>query len=209
MTGTDRVGSVVRDLYTSYPRPILWLIPGGTVRSAGSAAAVEVEPFSLSKTPVTNEQFEAFDPGFERSAEAPGDRDPAIGLSWEDVAEYCAWWAEVTRKPIRLPTEVEWEHACRGGDDRPVPWDDPAGADEHLWDRESSGGRLGPLEAKRANGFGLYGMLGGVWEWTAGGTLRGGSWRTPRAEISAGARREAPRDVPVADAGLRIAKSLR
>jgi len=199
----------VRDLYTSYPRPILWLVPGGIVQPADAVTPVEVAPFYLSKTPVTNEQFEAFDPGFERSPEAPGGRDPAIGLSWEDSAEYCAWWAEVTRKPIRLPTEAEWEHACRGGEERAVPWGDPPAADEHLWDGESSGGRLGPLEAKRANGFGLYGMLGGVWEWTAEGVLRGGSWRTPRAEIAAGARREAPPGEPVADAGFRIAKSLR
>ncbi|HEX2254729.1 MAG TPA: SUMF1/EgtB/PvdO family nonheme iron enzyme [Thermoanaerobaculia bacterium] len=231
----------MREHYTDYPRPILWLIPGGTSTVGGDGPgempprAVEVAPFYLSKLPVSNEQFEAFDPGFERSPESSGDDDPATGVSWHDAAEYCAWYAEVSRKPMRLPSEEEWEHACRGGGAGRWPWgDDDAEGDDFLWDAETSGGRLPPLEAKKANGFGLFGMLGGVWEWTgsllapagagpgagpggrepaAGGeaprVLRGGCFRTPRAEISCARRRGEPPGARFADAGFRLARSFR
>jgi len=217
-----------RDYYTDYPRTILWLVPGGG----------GIEPFYLGKLPLTNEQFEAFDPGFERSPASPGDRDPATGVSWHDADEYCRWYAEVSRKPMRLPSEAEWEHACRGGavsrgrapaagspGAAAARWfwgDDPAAGDDHAWDAETSGGRLHALDAKKANGFGLFGMLGGVWEWTGslyepGGdpdagahrVLRGGSFLTPRAEATCCRRRGEPADARFADAGFRVARSLR
>ena len=138
---------------------------------ARPAFTAAVEPFYLSKFPIGNQQYEAFDPEFERSPVSPGDRDPATGVSHQDAVAYCAWYAEVSRKPMRLPTEVEWEHACRGGATGRWFWgDDAAPGDEHAWDAESmaaAGDRhLPPLDAKCANGFGLFAMLGGVWEWT-------------------------------------------
>ena len=192
------------DYYTAYPRPILWLVPEGELTA----------PFYLSKLPVTNEQFEAFDPGFERSPLAPEDGDPALGVSWRDAAEYCAWYAEVSRKPIRLPAEEEWEHACRAGaHGRWFFGDDPAEAEEFVWHAGNSGSEVPPLDGKRTNGFGLHAMLGGAWEWTASPgpdrILRGGSFRTPLDEISCSLRRAEGPDVPVPDAGFRIARSFR
>ncbi len=210
------------EYYTDHPRTILWLVPGeGNGEGEG-----DVEPFYLGKLPVTNQQFEAFDPGFERHPASPGDRDPATGVSWHDADEYCRWYAEVSRKPMRLPTECEWEHACRGGAAGTWSWgDDPAAGDEHAWDAESSGGRMRPLDAKKANGFGLFAMLGGVWEWTGtlfrpvGGpapgeeppryVLRGGSFLTPRAEATCARRRAEPAGARFPDAGFRVARSLR
>lgn len=208
-----------RDYYTDYPRTILWLVPGGA----------DVEPFYLGKLPVTNEQYEAFDPGFERQPASPGDRDPATGVSWPDAAAYCRWYAELSRKPMRLPSEAEWEHACRGGTPAGAagPWfwgDDPAGGDDHAWDAGSSGGRMHPLDAKKANGFGLFGMLGGVWEWTGSlfvpdgsdestgeprYVLRGGSFLTPRAAATCARRRAEPAGTRFPDAGFRVARNLR
>lgn len=192
------------DYYTRYPRPILWLVPGGTLGAAG------VEPFYISKFPVTNEQFEAFDPGFVRSPLSPGDDDPAVGVSWEDAAEYCRWYAGVSRKPMRLPTEVEWEHACRAGTAGRFFWGgDPAEADAYVWSAENSGGRVSRLDAKKANGHGLFGMLGGVWEWTAERVLRGGSFRQPAASITCACRLSVEPEAAPEDAGFRIVKSLR
>ncbi len=226
-----------RKYYTAYPRPILWLIPGGEAHVGGTgpgtgsdaepAFTAAVEPFYLSKLPVTNEQFEAFDPGFERAPVSPGDRDPAVGVSWYDAAEYCSWYAEVARKPIRLPTEIEWEHACRGAEDG------GGRTDELAWHRGNSGGgvRVPALDAKPTNGFGLHAMLGGVWEWTGSvyrpyplegeepvrdgepddvpRVLRGGSFREPLREIGCSARRAEPPDAWFDDAGFRIARSFR
>jgi formylglycine-generating enzyme required for sulfatase activity len=212
--------------FTAFPRPVLWLVPGGGP-AAGGGPARPIEPFYLSTLPVTNLQYEAFDPAFERSPASPGDRDPATGVSAHEAAEYCAWWAEVTRKPMRLPTAAEWEHACRG--DSPGRWfwgDDPAAGDDYVWDADSSGappGRVGALDAKRSNPFGLYGMLGGVWEWVAapgsaaaaagdegaGWVLCGGSFRTPRGALAVSLRREAAPASRLDDAGFRLARSLR
>ena len=225
----------MKERYTRYPRPILWLVPGGETRIGGAEGdarppfRVEVAPFYLSKFPVTNQQFEAFDPGHERSAISSGETDPVVGLSWYEAEEYCRWYAKVSRKPIRLPTEVEWEHACRAGSEGRFPFgDDPEEADLYLWDAENSAGFLRRAEQKKANGFGLFGMLGGVWEWTASPyrsypleepskdteeeeprVLRGGSFRTPRENISCSLRLGRKPSEVVPESGFRIAKSLR
>lgn len=158
--------------YTRHPRPILWLVPEGTVTVGGEEEdasptfTAEVESFYISKFPVTNEQYEAFDPGYLRSPVSPGDRDPVTEVSWEDAVAYCQWYAEVSGKEIRLPTEIEWEHACRAGAEGRFFFGDPEEADEYMWDADNSDGQMRRLDDKKANEHGLFGMLGGVWEWT-------------------------------------------
>lgn len=223
----------MKEYYTRYPRPILWLIPGGSLavgrERPGSepSSTVEVEPFYLSKLPVTNVQYEAFAPDHARGPESVGDHDPVTGVSFDDALAYCRWYATISRKPMRLPTEVEWEHACRAETTGRFFFEEAGEADEYLWDRETSGGRIRPLEDKRPNPHGLYGMLGGVWEWTVSGhasrpperkagsdggnpgALRGGSFLTARSEISCCLRRDEEPASSFPDAGFRIAKSLR
>jgi formylglycine-generating enzyme required for sulfatase activity len=207
----------MKERYTYYPRPILWLVRGGELRRGDSV--LEVEPFYLSKFPVTNEQFEAYDPGFERSELSPGDDDPAVGVSWHEATEYCRWYAEIARKPMRLPTEVEWEYACRAGSEAKYFWgDDDGELERYVWHAGNSGGRPRPFTDKGYNDFGLYGMLGGVWEWTADGegpaepgrkVLRGGSYRTPAAEIDCTLRRPETPEIHADDVGFRLVKSFR
>lgn len=227
-----------RARYTDYPRTVLWLVPGGVTRIGGDETDAqprfdaEVEPFYLSQWPITNEQMAAFDPSYQRSPVSAGDRDAAVGVSWQAADAYCRWYAEVSRKPMRLPTEVEWEHACRAGALGRWYWgDDEASADDHLWDSRNAGDRLPALERKRGNAFGLLAMLGGVWEWTSsawrpyplaaapsppadhpGATarvLRGGSFRLDRQDISCSLRRPGAPDLRADDIGFRVAKSLR
>ena len=174
----------------------------------GHASRPASRPFYIGKFPVTNEQFEAYDPAFERSALSTGDRDPAAGVSFEQARDYCDWYASVSRKPMRLPTEVEWEYACRAGAGGGAYFDDEPPGD-YLWHAGNSDGKVGRLDAKKANDFGLYGMLGGVWEWTAEETLRGGSVRLDAAVISCALRREPPAGPSPDDAGFRIVKSFR
>lgn len=201
---------MTRERYTSYPRPVLWLVPEGELPLAGRT--VDVAPFYLSTLPVTNVQLEAFTGARQRPAAAPRDDDPAIGVDFELARGYCDWYARIARKAIRLPTEAEWEHACRAGSRSRWFWGDDEGeADAWAWHRGNSGETVPPLGAKRSNGFGLHAMLGGVWEWVEGeeGVLRGGSWRTPLAEIGCGHRRAVAAGEHVDDAGFRIARSLR
>jgi formylglycine-generating enzyme required for sulfatase activity len=189
--------------YTSYSRPVLWLVPE---REESPAIA----PFYLSTLPVTNRQLEACGGERRRPVWSPGDDDPAIGVPVELAREYCAWYARIARKAIRLPTEAEWDYACRAGVEG--EWWREGSIDTWVWHgANSGGGRIPALDAKRTNPFGLHAMVGGVWEWVVGEdgpVLRGGSWRTPPDELGCGLRRE-PTPELVAEAGFRIARSLR
>lgn len=98
---------------------------------------------------------------------------PVVHVSWNDALAYCDW------SGTRLPTELEWEHAARGGTvDTIHPWGDEFLIDgEHqcnIWQGKfpvSNTGEDGyidtaPVEAYKPNKYGLYNMIGNVWEWT-------------------------------------------
>lgn len=203
--------------YAHVPRTILWLVPGGELLIGGRT--VTVKPFYLSKWPVTNEQFEAFDPDYERSPFSSGDRDLAVGLSWNRAHAYCRWYADVSRKPMRLPTRTEWLYACRGSsapDEEPLWTATPEAIDRHCWHAGNSDNRVQHPENRQANDFGLHGMLGSVWEWVADSpedndqrTLCGGSFRLQPLELLPDLLRHEARDFAAADTGFRVARSFR
>jgi len=194
--------------YTEIPRPVLWLVPEGEVEVDGVTHAVA--PFYLSTLPVTNRQLEAWLADWRRSPLAPGDGDPAIDTSWEIASGYCRWYAALARKPIRLPTDAEWMHACLAGVDG--AWLDAAARSRPPTSGAPESQRVPSLAATRSNPFGLHAMVGGVWEWVdgeAGPLLRGGCWRMAEAELSCSARRDAAAGQRVGEAGFRIARALR
>ena len=209
-----------KDSYTRYPRAILWLVRGGevtideTADGGGPSGTFTVDPFYIGKIPITNIQMEAFDPSHGRLPCSPGDEGPAVGISHEAAEAYCRWYAGVSRKPMRLPTEIEWEFACRGGTrSRFFFGDDPEKAEPYLWDIRNSEGIVRDPREKEANPLGLHGMLGTVWEWTSGPAgsspiMRGGSFRVDRGQMGAASRRPGEAGGNLEDVGFRIVRSF-
>ena len=85
---------------------------------------------------------------------------PIVNITWEDAAAFCRW------NSGRLPTEAEWEYACRAGSDNRFYWGDtidPA----YCWYLENAGDQTHPVAQKSPNRWGLYDMLGNAGEWCA------------------------------------------
>jgi formylglycine-generating enzyme required for sulfatase activity len=91
---------------------------------------------------------------------------PMVGVSWEDAAAYCEWLSEQTGERYELPTEAEWEYACRAGSEAAYCFgNDESLLDDYAWYSANAGGKVHPVAQKQANRFGLHDMHGNVWEW--------------------------------------------
>jgi formylglycine-generating enzyme required for sulfatase activity len=122
--------------------------------------------FFIADMEVTNAQYEVFDPKHERSKYSTGDRDPVVEVSWEDARKYCAWLSEESGQAIRLPSESEWECACRAGSKREFCFgDDEKRLGEYAWYAANSDGKAHAVGTRRANAWGLHDLHGNVWEW--------------------------------------------
>ncbi len=144
----------------------------GSPRSKGNGREfprhrVEIlSSFAIAATPVTNAQYAAFKPGMVNDASEP--LHPVVNVSWHEALAFCEWlgqqfdWAA----GARLPTEEEWEYACRAGT-RTRYW--IGDGEEDLarvgWYDENSGRRPHLVGEKPANPWGLYDVHGNVWEW--------------------------------------------
>ncbi|WP_216899154.1 formylglycine-generating enzyme family protein [Nocardia alni] len=194
--------------------------------------AVELAPYQLAAFPVTQELYTRVT-GL-RPSTASGDQLPVEGVSWWDAVHFCNTLSEreglapaytlpfdgegidwdASADGYRLPTEAEWEHAGRAGTTGPHY----GPLDEIAWYRGNSGERLREVGGKRPNPWGLYDMLGNVWDWCwdfydpeVYGTyrvLRGGGWFDEHWSCRVSARRRSHPTFRVDDVGFRIARSL-
>jgi formylglycine-generating enzyme required for sulfatase activity len=143
---------------------------------------VQVAPFQMLKTPVTFAMFDAFCAATGR--EQPKDQDwgradrPAIWISYWDAVDYAAWLSMQTGWTCRLPTEAEWEYACRAGRATPLPFwtgatirPDQANYNGHYPYGSGPKGvyreKTTPVDQFPPSPWGLKDMHGNVWEWCA------------------------------------------
>ena len=220
-------------------------VPGGSFLMGSDAGQdderpvhrVQVDPFEMSRYPVTRREYAAFlaatrhtaprdwnDPAF-----AGGDL-PVVGVSWHDAAAYCAWRCD-GGSAERLPSEAEWEYAARGGVEQALyPWGNVIPA----WIPSAGRGPLAapwPVTLGDPNGFGLYGIAANVHEWCADWhdreyyavspainprgpdtgvrrASRGGSWRHAVTISRCAARSKIDPGFRYTDYGFRTVRSL-
>ena len=180
---------------------------------------MSVDAFRMSATEITNAQYEAFDPTHKRGGQgfSSGDDEAVIMVSWDDAMAYCRWLSEQTGRHFRLPTEAEWEYACRAGTTTDFNTGDTF--PESQWkeqkntrDKEYVSLQVAQFEP---NAWGLYDMHGNVEEWCYDEidfqyrAVRGGSHNTPvRYLRSANRSASIPQDRSVL-LGFRIVESDR
>ncbi len=128
---------------------------------------VIVPAFQIGKYPVTQAQYEAV-MGFNPSKFSGNPQNPVEFVSWFDAQKFCKKLSQLTRKNYRLPTEAEWEYACRAGTETRFSFgDDEDQLGDYAWLTVNSNNATHPVGEKRPNPWGIYDMHGNVWEWCA------------------------------------------
>lgn len=189
------------------------------------------QPFAIGKTEVTQEQWHALMGDNPSNFSACGDTCPVEQVSWDDAQAFIKKLNVKTGKQYRLPSEAEWEYACRAGSQQNYCGSD--NADNVAWNGYNSGSFLfkkpHPVATKQANAFGLFDMSGNVWEWVEdnyhssykdapadgsawmGGSmrvLRGGSWGYDQPFSRAAARSKFAANYRYFSYGFRLARTL-
>ncbi len=189
------------------------------------------QPFAIGKTEITQQQWKAVMGDSPSHFESCGDDCPVEQVSWDDVQKFIGKLNARTGKHYRLPSEAEWEYACRAGRQQEYCGNDSAGPVS--WNNSNSGKALfnspHPVATKQANDFGLYDMSGNVWEWVQDNyhdnyqgappdgsawmgdsyvhVLRGGSWGSDQ-EFSRAAARSKFGVIRYYSYGFRVARTL-
>ncbi|HEY8380633.1 MAG TPA: formylglycine-generating enzyme family protein [Microvirga sp.] len=215
--------------------PTLVGIPAGTIVLKDDRTRrqwrADLAPFAISKYPVTQAEYAAV-MHLHPSTHA-GPQRPVEGVSWLDAIRFCNALSVMSgcepyyvlddllpgADPIpgstgyRLPSEAEWEYACRAGTQGPRYGE----LDAIAWYRDNAGGHPHDVGHKEPNAWGLYDTLGNVWEWCADQydpevygayrVFRGGGWADAERGCLATNRRRSHPTFAIDDLGFRVARS--
>jgi formylglycine-generating enzyme required for sulfatase activity len=207
-------------------------IPGGTfvMGIAGQtgyvpekAHPVILDGYYIDKHEVTQEKFEKVmrsNPSWYRGQQQSG-QCPVENVTWKEASDYCKKLGK------RLPTEAEWEYACRSNNQGKYYWGD-AEDDAYAWGGSNSDGHPHPVGMKKPNAWGLYDMIGNVREWCEDWynaypsepqqnpkgpsrgkqrVLRGGSWSSSWEDLQSGWRSESTPTIRSSGFGFRCVRS--
>ncbi|MGX4734929.1 formylglycine-generating enzyme family protein [Kitasatospora griseola] len=211
-------------------------VPAGQVvlsdRRTQRSWAVELACYRLAAAPVTRALYGRITG--QRPSAAHGDRTPVESASWWDAVRFCnalserdgfspAYRVQADGEPVewdasadgyRLPTEAEWEYACRAGTTGPRY----GPLEEVAWYRGNSNDRIHEVRRKQPNPWGFHDMLGNVWEWCwdlydaevygSYRVLRGGGWFDEHWSCRASVRRRSHPTFRVDDVGFRVARTV-
>ncbi len=195
---------------------------------------VRVSPFLMGKYPVTQAQWRAIAslPEVERDLNSDpsyykGDNRPVEQVSWYDAVEFCQRLSQKTGKEYRLPSEAEWEYACRAGTTTSYHFGQTIAPSLANYIQAQRGRTTTVGRFQVVNAFGLYDLHGNVWEWCEDGwhdsyqdaptdgsvwssgngskkVVRGGSWFFIPGSCRSATRNDSTRDNRLSDIGFRV-----
>ncbi|MGO4500677.1 formylglycine-generating enzyme family protein [Paenibacillus sp. 2RAB27] len=211
-------------------------IPAGEVELRDDRRKIkwtaEIRPFLLARYPVTVSQYEAIS----KQSPLTSDEDlrPVVNISWHEAISFCnllsqkeglkACYAvssdgeqvicDWESNGYRLPTEAEWQYACKAGTTGYTYGE----LNKIAWYEDNSEGKVHEVGTREPNPWGLYDMLGNVWEWCwdvydekvygSYRIFRGGSWAEEERGCGTTCRRRSHPTFRIDDLGFRVAKSL-